>query len=92
MVRPQFPSPISPYVLHFPVGIMQVATGTVVNGKIIVEGVPLPEGALVAVLARGADEPFRLSAAEEEDLLAAMAEIERGEFVTLEQLLESLPK
>ncbi len=71
---------------------MQVATGTVVNGKVIVEGVPLQEGALVAVLARGADEPFRLTSSEEEELLAAMAEIERGEFITLEQLLESLPK
>ena len=71
---------------------MQVATGTVVNGKIIVEGVSLQEGALVAVVARGADEPFRLSAAQEEELLSAISEIERGEFVTLEQLLESLPK
>lgn len=71
---------------------MQVATGTVVNGKVEVEGVALPEGALVAVVARGADEPFSLSAAEEDELLAAIAEIERGEFVTVEQLLESLPK
>jgi hypothetical protein len=71
---------------------MQVATGTVVNGKIEVEGVALPEGALVAVVARGADEPFALSTADEEELLAAIAEIERGEFITVEQLLESLPK
>ncbi len=72
--------------------VMQVATGTVVNGKVIVEGVPLQEGALVAVVARGADEPFSLSAAQEEELLAAMAEIQRGEFVTLEQLLAELPQ
>ena len=71
---------------------MQVATGTVVNGQVVIEGVTLREGAVVAVVARGADEVFRLSAAEEEELLAAMAEIERGEFVSLEQLLESLPK
>ena len=71
---------------------MQVATGTVVNGKVVVEGVPLQEGSLVAVLARGAEEPFHLTAAEEDELLAAMAEIERGEFVTLEQLLADLPK
>ncbi|MEO8123786.1 MAG: hypothetical protein ABI633_07035 [Burkholderiales bacterium] len=71
---------------------MQVATGTVVNGRIIVEGAPLQEGALGTVLARGADEPFRLNAAEEDELLAAMAEVGRGEFVTLEQLLASLPK
>ena len=71
---------------------MQVATGTVVNGKIEVEGVSLPEGAIVAVVARGADEPFALSPEDEDELLAAMSEIERGEYVTVEQLLESLPK
>lgn len=74
------------------ISVMQVATGTVIDGKVIVEGVPLREGALVAVVARGADEPFSLSAAQEEELLAAVAEIERGEFVTLEQLLAGLPQ
>jgi len=71
---------------------MQVATGTVVDGKVVVEGVPLQEGALVAVVTRGADEPFSLTAAQEDELLAAMAEIQRGEFVTLEQLLAELPQ
>jgi hypothetical protein len=71
---------------------MQVATGTVVNGKIELEGVALPEGAVVAVVARGADEPFALSAADEDELLAAIEEIERGEFISVEQLLESLSK
>ncbi|MCK6377006.1 MAG: hypothetical protein L6Q69_23325 [Zoogloea sp.] len=71
---------------------MQVATGTVVDGKVVVEGVPLREGSVVAVVARGADEPFRLTDAEEAELLEAMAEIERGEFVTLDQLLDSLRK
>ena len=71
---------------------MQVATGIVVNGKVEVEGVALPEGALVAVVARGPDEAFTLSTADEDELLAAIAEIERGEFIGLDQLLESLPK
>ena len=71
---------------------MQVATGTVVNGKIVVEGVSLTEGAVVAVVTRGADESFSLTEAQENELLAAMAEIERGEYVTLEELLQSLPK
>ncbi len=71
---------------------MQVATGTVVNGKIIVEGVSLTEGAVVAVVTRGADETFSLTETQESELLAAMAEIERGEYVTLEELLQSLPK
>ncbi len=72
--------------------VMQVATGTVVNGKIVVEGVSLTEGAVVAVVTRGADESFSLHGNAENELLAAMAEIERGEYVTLEGLLQSLPK
>jgi hypothetical protein len=71
---------------------MQVTTGTVVNGKVVVEGVPLAEGAVVAVIARGADESFSLTAEQEDELLAAMAEIDRGEYLTLEDLLQSLPK
>lgn len=70
---------------------MQVATGTVVDGKIVVEGIPLAEGAVVAIVTRGADESFSLTEAQENELLAAMAEIERGEYVTLEELLQSLP-
>ena len=71
---------------------MQVTTGTVVGGKVIVEGVPLVEGSLVAVLSRQPEEPFALSAEDENELLAAMAEIESGEFVSADELLESLGK
>ena len=71
---------------------MQVATGTVVNGKIILEGVPLAEGAKVTVVTRGADERFSLSEAQENALIASIAEIERGEYVTLDELLRSLAK
>lgn len=71
---------------------MQVTTGTVVDGKIVLEGVSLSEGSVVAIVARGADEGFSLTRAEEDELLAAMAEIERGEYVTLEDLLQSLPR
>ena len=71
---------------------MQVTTGTVVGGKVVVEGVPLLEGSIVAVLSRALDEPLELSAQDEEELLAAVAEIERGEFISPEELLESLRK
>ncbi|HEV7669101.1 MAG TPA: hypothetical protein VGS22_11285 [Thermoanaerobaculia bacterium] len=71
---------------------MQIATGTVVDGKIVLEGVSLIEGAVVAIVARGADEGFSLTETEEDELLAAMAEIERGEYVTPEELLQSLPR
>ncbi|MEO7852712.1 MAG: hypothetical protein ABIR94_10750 [Rubrivivax sp.] len=70
---------------------MQVATGTVVDGKIVLEGVALAEGAKVTVVTRGADESFSLSESQEDALLASIGEIERGDFVTLEELLTSLP-
>ena len=62
---------------------MQVTTGTVVGGKVVVEGVHLIEGSVVAVLSREPDEPFALSTADEDELLASMAEIDRGEFVSV---------
>ena len=42
--------------------------------------------------ARGVDESFALSEAQEDELLSAIAEIERGEVLTLEDLVQSLPK
>ncbi len=71
---------------------MQISTGTVVGGKVVVEGVPLVEGSVVTVLSREAEKPFALSMEDEDELLAAMAEVERGEFVSPEKLLESLRK
>ena len=71
---------------------MQVTTGTVVGGKVIVEGIPLVEGSLVAVLSREPEEPFAFSPEDENELLAAMAEIESGGFVLADELLESLRK
>ena len=71
---------------------MQISTGTVVGGKVVVEGVPLVEGSVVTVLAREAEQPFSPSMKDEDELLAAMAEVERGEFISAEELLESLRK
>lgn len=70
---------------------MQVATGTVRDGKIVVEGVPLREGSLVTLVARGADEGFALTQSQEDELLKSLAEIDCGEYVSLDDLLESLP-
>ena len=44
------------------------------------------------VIAPAHDEPFTLAPEDEDELLAAMAEIERGEFVTGDALLENLRK
>ena len=71
---------------------MQVITGTVVDGRVVVQGAALPEGALVTVLTRGANESFTLPAEDEDELLEALAEIDRGEHLSLEKLLETLPR
>ena len=69
---------------------MKVATGAVVDGKVVVEGEILAEGETVTVLLRGDDETFELTSEEENELLESIAAIERGEFVSGEQLLERL--
>jgi len=39
---------------------MQVATGTIVEGKIVLEGVSLPEGTVVTVFAKDSEATVRL--------------------------------
>jgi len=70
---------------------MQIATGTVIDGKIVLEGVPLSEGARVTVVTRGADEGFVLTTAQEDALLESISQIERGECLSLDEVLASLP-
>ena len=69
---------------------MKVATGIVVDGKVIVEGESLAEGSIVTVVAREDDEGFDVSPEEEAALLAAMAEADRGELVSWKELREQL--
>lgn len=66
---------------------MQIATGTVVDGKIIVEGEPLAEGMVVTILAREAQETFEVPPELEAELLESIAEADRGETITADELL-----
>ncbi len=59
---------------------MQVVSGIVIDGKVVVEGLSLPEGMVVTVLARGDEAVVKLSPEEEADLLAALDEAERKAF------------
>jgi class 3 adenylate cyclase len=52
---------------------MGVATGTVVAGKVHVEGMPRTEGATVTVLTKGPSTGVLLAAEDEAALLEAMA-------------------
>ena len=63
---------------------------TVVGGKVEVPEEFAAEGAQVVVLAPESDNPVQLSPAEESELLEAMDEIRRGEYVDGEDLLNEL--
>jgi hypothetical protein len=69
---------------------MKVATGKVVDGKVILDDGSFAEGAVVTVLAREDDETFVASPEQEAALLSVIAEVERGETVSSERLLERL--
>ena len=71
---------------------MQPATGTVVGGKVIVGGEPLPDGTVATILAREADEIFEVPPELEADLLESIAEADRGETISADALFKRLRK
>jgi hypothetical protein len=70
---------------------MQVFSGRVRGGAIVPEdGVTLPEGSRVTVIADADEKAFEVTPEEERELLEAIAGVERGETVSAEDLLERL--
>lgn len=69
---------------------MQVATGKVVAGKVVVDGLTLNEGEVVTVLTQETEEAVVLSPEEEVELLEAIAEADRGETISAEELFARL--
>lgn len=69
---------------------MRIATGKVIDGRVVVEGTAFDEGAVVTILARDDDETFDLSPEQEAELLIAIAEAERGEVIPADRLLKNL--
>lgn len=69
---------------------MRVATGRVVDGKVVLEGEPLTEGSVVTVVAQEDDPTFDVSPEEERALLQAIAQANRGQVVSWETLREQL--
>jgi hypothetical protein len=51
---------------------------------------PLPEGAVVAILAREVDETFEVPPELEVELLESIAQADRGETISADELLERL--
>jgi hypothetical protein len=71
---------------------MKIATGKVVGGKVVIDGEFLQEGESVTVLARDAENGFTLSPEDEAELLLSIAEADRGETISAEELLAKLAR
>ena len=69
---------------------MQIASGTIIDGKVIVEGLSLPEGTVVTVLARGDEIAARLPPQQEAELLDALDEADREEGISADELFARL--
>lgn len=71
---------------------MKIATGRVVNGIVVVEGAALEEGSAVTVFARDDVGGASLTPEEEVEVLLAIAEADRGEMVSAEEVLAKLAR
>jgi hypothetical protein len=69
---------------------MKVATGKVVEGKVVLEGETLREGAVVTVVVHDDGEAFDTTPEEEHALLEAIAQADRGQVISWERLREQL--
>jgi hypothetical protein len=66
--------------------IVKVATGKVVGGKIILEGERLSEGTVVTIVVHDDADAVDTTPEEEHALLEAIAQADRGQVVSWEQL------
>lgn len=69
---------------------MKVISGTVVDGKIDVPIDILAEGDRVAILAADSTEPIQLTPEQEDELVAAVADIRRGKYVDGQDVVADL--
>ena len=69
---------------------MKVATGKVVDGKVILQGERLIEGTVVPVVVHDDTDAFDTTPEEEHALLEAIAQADRGQVVSWEQLRAQL--
>ena len=68
---------------------MRITKGKVVGGQIVVEGDQLDEGAIVTVLLSD-ERTFTLTTEEENELLEAIAEADRGELLHAKDVLKEI--
>lgn len=71
---------------------MQIVTGTVVKGKVVLEGASLPEGTVVTILAKESEAIVHLPPALQAELEDALEEADHEEGISADELLEKLRK
>jgi len=69
---------------------MLITTGKVNNGVIHLDSKDLPDGTTVTLLVHEGDETFELDASQESELLAAIAEADRGELISSTEMLDQI--
>ena len=69
---------------------MKVISGTVVGGRIEVPSDALAEGDRVAILAADSADPIQLTPEQEDELVAAVADLQGGRYVDGQDLLAEL--
>jgi predicted transcriptional regulator len=69
---------------------MRIATGTVFSGKVVLADSEIADGTDVYVLTRDAEETPRLSPEELAELEAGIAEADRGDLISGEELFKQL--
>jgi len=68
---------------------MRIASGKVIDGKIIYEG-ELPEGAEVTLLAYDVEETFEVTPELKAVLLESIAQCERGDTISADDLIREM--
>ena len=71
---------------------MQVTTGKVVNGKVVLENLSLPERTLVTVFANEVESAVRLAPATEAELLEALDDADKHKGISAEEMFDRLRK
>lgn len=70
---------------------MRVASGKVVGNTVVVEGEPLPEGRHVLVYLEDHADGWALDESSTQELREAIAEADKGDFVSPEEFWASVP-
>ena len=80
---------LTPRLRRARIETMKIAQGRVVKGSVVTRA-KLPEGARVTVVAHDERRPIRLTAAEEDEVAAGIAEVEAGRKVPAARLRDRL--